>query len=208
MQLEGRHADRTPGPGNGRGPGGPRDELGREAVRAWFSRAIRSYSCLRTFIFSEVTVTCESEHGRLQSRANMEGAHTWNVNIVCVGRALCVLYAGSAFMIEYILPSRILFSRSIARLRSASIWRGRSAVGLSESRSWQASGAEGGGGGRREAARRGHGHLHALRIVLHVRVGERWPHVNRGLHRLELHQVDGLLTLREKRGEQGQGKGG
>ena len=68
-----------------------------------------------------------------------------NVNIVCVGRALCVLYAGSAFMIEYILPSRILFSRSIARLRSASIWRGRSEVGLSESRAWQASGAEGGG---------------------------------------------------------------
>ena len=46
------------------------------------------------------------------------------------GRALCVLYAGSAFMIEYILPSRILFSRSIARLRSASIWRGRSGAGV------------------------------------------------------------------------------
>ena len=43
---------------------------------------------------------------------------------------MCVLYAGSAFMIEYILPSRILFSRSIARLRSASIWRGRSAAGV------------------------------------------------------------------------------
>ena len=43
---------------------------------------------------------------------------------------MCVLYAGSAFMIEYILPSRILFSRSIARLRSASIWRGRSGAGV------------------------------------------------------------------------------
>jgi hypothetical protein len=35
--------------------------------RAWFSRAMRSYSCLRTFIFSEVTVTCESQRERLQS---------------------------------------------------------------------------------------------------------------------------------------------
>ena len=48
---------------------GPRGEQGRKAARAWFSRAIRSYSCLRTFIFSEVTVTCESQRERLQSRA-------------------------------------------------------------------------------------------------------------------------------------------
>ena len=118
-----------------------------------------------------------------------------NVNIVCVGRALCVLYAGSAFMIEYILPSRILFSRSIARLRSASIWRGRSAVGLSESRSWQASGAEGGGGGRREAARRGHGHLHALRIVLHVRVLLGRAHVYSRFHFAQFVDVRQLPSL-------------
>ena len=118
-----------------------------------------------------------------------------NVNIVCVGRALCVLYAGSGFMIEYILPSRILFSRSIARLRSASIWRGRSAVGLSESRSWQASGAEGVGGGRREAARRGHGHLHALRIVLHVRVLLGRAHVYSRFHFAQFVDVRQLPSL-------------
>ena len=117
-----------------------------------------------------------------------------NVNIVCVGRALCVLYAGSAFMIEYILPSRILFSRTIARLRSASIWRGRS-EGLSESRSWQASGAEGGGGGRREAARRGHGHLHALRIVLHVRVLLGRAHVYSRFHFAQFVDVRQLPSL-------------
>ena len=39
-----------------------------------------------------------------------------------VRRSDCVLYAGSAFMMVYILPSKILFSRSIVALRSASTW--------------------------------------------------------------------------------------
>ena len=58
---------------------------------SWFSRAMRSYSALRMFMLSEVT-----------------------------GGRSSVLYAGSEFMIEYILPSKILFSRSMAEFRSAS----------------------------------------------------------------------------------------
>ena len=116
-----------------------------------------------------------------------------NVNMVCVGRALCVLYAGSAFMIEYILPSRILFSRSIARLRSASIWRGRSEVCLSESAPGKLRGPGEGGGG--EAARRGHDHLHAFRIVLHVRVLLGRAHVYSRFHFAQFVDVRQLPSL-------------
>ena len=55
---------------------------------AWFSLAMRSYSCLRTVMFRDVTDTL-----------------------------LSILYAGSAFMMEYIFPRRILFSRSMLELR-------------------------------------------------------------------------------------------
>jgi hypothetical protein len=82
---------------------------------------------------------------------------------------LCVLYAGSAFMIEYILPSRILFSRSIARLRSASIWRGRSGAGISESAPGKLRGQRAGGGSG-EAARRGGG-LTCMRFALYCTCG-------------------------------------
>ena len=93
---------------------------------AWFSRAMRSYSCLRRVMLSEVTVTCGGSEGAVGGggarRRRRAGTGVGGQGRLGGERALCVLYAGSAFIIEYILPRRILFSRSMARFRSASIW--------------------------------------------------------------------------------------
>ena len=173
-QLQGRRADRPTG------PAGPRGEQGRKAARAWFSRAIRSYSCLRTFIFSEVTVTCESQRERLQSRARRRCM--WHVACACAcacdGHTQTCRHAGACLVRlvrglgvhdrvhlaeqDLILP----LDRKIAlRLHLAREEWGRR---LSEC-SWQASGAEGGGGSG-EAARRGYG-LTCMRFALYCTCG-------------------------------------